>query len=134
MVYFILHKYPLYFNGLFDLQDPIPYGIISVIQRSFFVRNQSFGFFMFIEKFISQVYKLIYEEEFPRICQELQESLHPVTEQQIGDWILYKYFIVIIFYGVEKSPYKLPKFLTPRIFALEILMQRFDLDHIHFTS
>lgn len=36
-------------------------------------------------------------------------------------------------YGAEKNPYKLPKFLTPRIFALEILIQRFDSDYIHFT-
>ena len=89
---------------------------------------------MLIEKFLSQVYKLILEEEFPRICQDLEENLHPVTEQQIGDWILYKDFTMIIIYGSEKSPYKLPKFLTPRIFALEILMQRFDSNHIHFTS
>ena len=37
-------------------------------------------------------------------------------------------------YGVEKNPYKLPKFLTPRFFGLEILRERFDSDYIHFTS
>ena len=89
---------------------------------------------MFVEKFISQVYRLILEEELPRICQELQENLHPVTEQQVGDWILYREYTVIRIYGFEKSPYKLPKFLTPRIFALEVLRQRLDLDYIHFTG
>ena len=65
---------------------------------------------------------------------ELQESLHPTVEQQIGDWILYKDFTMIRVYGIEKNPYKLPKFLTPRIFGLEILIQRFDSDYIQFTS
>ena len=77
---------------------------------------------------------LIYEEDYPRVCQELQDSLHPVVEQQVGDWILYKDFTVIRIYGVEKKSYKLPKFLTPRIFGLEILRQRFDSDYVHFTS
>lgn len=111
---------------MFDLQDPVPYGIISIIQKSSLIRNQSFGFFLFIDKFISQVYKLIYEEDFPRISQELQEILHPVAEQQIGDCILYKYFTMIKVYGAEKNPYKLPKFLTLKIFALDILRQQFD--------
>ena len=68
------------------------------------------------------------------MCQELQDSLDPIVEQQVGDWILYKDFIVIRIYGAEKKPYKLPKFLTPIIFGLEILRQRFDLDYVHFTS
>ena len=68
------------------------------------------------------------------MCQELQDTLHPAAEHQVGDWILYKDFTVIRVYGVEKQPYKLPKFLTPRIFRLEILRQRFDSDYVHFTS
>lgn len=40
---------------------------------------------------------------------------------------------MIRIYGSEKIPYKLPKFLTPRLFALEILRQTLDSDHIHFT-
>ena len=47
---------------------------------------------------------------------------------------MYKDFTVIRIYGVEKKPYKLPKFLAPRIFGLEILRQRFDSDYVHFTS
>ena len=41
---------------------------------------------------------------------------------------------MIIIYGSEKISYKLPKFLTPRKFALEILRKRLDSDHVHFTS
>ena len=112
----------------------MPYGVISIIQKSSFVRNQFAGFFQFIEQFIFQGYNLIYEEDCPRVCQELQDTLHPTIKQQVGDLILYKDFIVIRVYGAEKQPYKLPKFLTPRIFGLEILRQRFDSDYVHFTS
>ena len=41
---------------------------------------------------------------------------------------------MIRIYGSEKSPYKLSKFLTPRIFALKILRKRLESDYVHFTS
>ena len=85
-------------------------------------------------KSLSQVYQLILKEEFPRICQELQENLNLVIEPQVGDWILYKEYTILRIYGCEKIPYKLRKCLTPRIFALEILRQRLDSDYIHFMS
>ena len=37
-------------------------------------------------------------------------------------------------YGAEVNPYRLPAFLTPRIFVLEVLRQRFNSDFIHFAS
>lgn len=37
-------------------------------------------------------------------------------------------------YGCEEPPYKLPVFLTPRIFALEVLRQRLHSDQLHFSS
>ena len=37
-------------------------------------------------------------------------------------------------YGCEEKPYKLPVFLTPRIFALEVLRQRLHSDELHFSS
>lgn len=87
-----------------------------------------------MDKFISQVYLLIYEEQFPRVCQELQECLHPTIETYVRDWILYKDYTVIRVYGSELSPYKFPTLLTPRLFALEILRQRFNSDYIHFSK
>ena len=52
----------------------------------------------------------------------------------MGDWILYKEYTIIRMHGSKKIPYKLHKFLTPRIFTLEILRQRLDSDYVHFTS
>ena len=80
LVYLIQYKYPLNFDVWLDIQDPVPYGVISIIQKSSFVRNQSSGFFLFIEQFISQVYNLIYEEDYPRVCQEIHNTLHPIVE------------------------------------------------------
>jgi hypothetical protein len=37
-------------------------------------------------------------------------------------------------YGFEGEPYKLPVFLTPRIFSLEYIRQRMTTDHLHFTQ
>lgn len=47
---------------------------------------------------------------------------------------MYKDFTIISVYCAEKKPYKLPKFLTPRTFGLDILRHRFDSDYIHFTT
>lgn len=41
---------------------------------------------------------------------------------------------VLRVYGSELKPYKLPFFLTPRVFAIEYIRQRLNSDHIHFTS
>ena len=37
-------------------------------------------------------------------------------------------------YGDEFNPYRFSTFLTPIIFALEVLRQRFNSDFIHFSS
>ena len=87
-----------------------------------------------MDKFIAQVYLLIHEEQFPHVFQELQECLHPAIETHVGDWILYGDYTVIRMYVSEINPYRLPIFLTPTIFALEILRKRFDSNYIHFSK
>lgn len=37
-------------------------------------------------------------------------------------------------YGSEDQPYRLPAFLTPRIFSLEVLRKRLHSDELHFSS
>jgi len=41
---------------------------------------------------------------------------------------------VIRVYGAELQPYILPKFLTLRIFSLELIRQRLNYDHVNFLS
>jgi hypothetical protein len=130
----ILNKFSLHFQNLLEPKDPTPYDVISIIHGASFLKNQPTGFSKFISAFTYQVYLLIYEEKFPRILQELQDCLHPTTENHIGDWFLFKNYIVITVYGLEEKPYRLPIFLTPRIFALEVLRKRFHSYLVHFAS
>jgi hypothetical protein len=39
---------------------------------------------------------------------------------KVGDWYISENYIVIRVYGFESQPYRLPIFLTHRIFALEL--------------
>ena len=134
LMYLILNKLSLHFQSLLEPKDPTPYDVISIIHRSSFLRNQTQGFSKFINEFASQVYLLIYESNFPRISQELQNCLHPPTEDCIGDWFLFKDYNVIGVYSSEEKPYRLPVFLTPWIFALKFLRQRLHSDVLHFSS
>ena len=88
VMYLILNKFSVNFENLLDHHDLVPYGIPSIIHRNSFIRNQPSGFLHFVDKFISQVYLLIYEEQFPRVCKQLKECMHPATETCVGDLIL----------------------------------------------
>ena len=77
---------------------------------------------------------MIYEEKLPIISQGLQNCLHPATEYHIGDWVLFKKYVVIRIYGSKEEPYRLLTFPTPSIFALEVLRQRLHSYLIHFAS
>ena len=80
------------------------------------------------------MYLLIYEANYPRISQQLQNCLHPPTEYHIRDWFIFKDYTITQVYGSEKKPYRLPVFLTPRIFSLEVMRQRLHSDELHFSS
>ena len=46
------------------------------------------------------------------------------SNELVGEWFLYKEFTILRIYGFENEPYRLPVFLTKRIFVLEFLRQR----------
>ena len=115
-------------------EDPTPYEIISVIHRSSFIKNQAYKFSRFVNSFASQVYLFLFETLCPRVSQELQECLHPPIEDYVGDWFLFEDYTIIIVYGFEIPPYRLPTFLTPIRFALEVLRKRLHSNSLHFTS
>ena len=52
----------------------------------------------------------------------------------MGDWYLYKDYTKIKLYGCELEPYKLPIYLTPRLFSLEFIRQSLNVDQVHFAS
>jgi hypothetical protein len=51
-----------------------------------------------------------------------------------SDWYLYQDHTEIRVYGCELTPYKLPKYLPVRIFALEYIRQMINSDDIHFVA
>lgn len=69
----------------------------------------------------------------PRISDEIVKVLQLVDHSTTGDWYLYQNYIEIRVYGCELPPYKLPKYLPIRIFALEYVRQRLNADEIHFV-
>ena len=47
---------------------------------------------------------------------------------------MYKEFTVLRVYGFIGKPYRLPAFLTPRIFALDFMRQRLCAEEEHFWA
>ena len=41
---------------------------------------------------------------------------------------------MIKMYGIESTPYKFPKLLTPRVIVLEYVRQLVEIDEIHFRE
>ena len=76
----------------------------------------------------------MHEQSPPRIFQEIKSMLHESVETQLGDWFLFKYYTEIRMYGAELKPFKLPSFLTVRVFALEFIRQSFNVDEVHFIT
>ena len=110
IMYLILDKFSLHFQSLLEPEELTPYDVIYIVHRSLFLRDQAKGFSKFVNEFASRVYLLIYEANYPRISQQLQNYLHPLTEDQIGDWFLFQDYTVIRVYCLEERPYRLPTF------------------------
>ena len=79
------------------------------------------------------IYKIIFGSMMPRIIEDLKLLLHNPT-QLIGGLFCYQDSIVIKVYGFEGKPYKLPKFLTRRLFVLEFLRQRLSVENENFIK
>ena len=77
--------------------------------------------FEFVNSIMSEIYKLLFDELLPRVLKEMKSMMQSSPEDRIGDWFLYKDFTVLRVYGFTGEPYRLPAFLTPRIFILEYM-------------
>jgi hypothetical protein len=134
LMYLILDKFSDHFQQFLEPEQMTPYDIIFIVHGDSFLRDPSKGFSYFVNEFVSKVYFLIFEVNYIRVPQHFQMYLHPETENHIGHWFLYQDYTVIRIYGFEEQPYRLPTFLTPRIFSLEVLRQRLHSDELHFSS
>ena len=70
----------------------------------------------------------------PGINNEIKEVLQLSEKSRTGDWYLYLNHTNIRVYGSNLLPYKLPKYLPMRVFALEYIRQILNLDSINFLA
>ena len=81
-----------------------------------------------------EIYKMLFDEVLPQVLEEMKCIMHPSPENRIRDWFLSKDSTVLRIYGFTGEPYRLPAFLTPRIFALEFMRQRLHSEEEHFGA
>jgi len=62
----------------------------------------------------------------------MQRILHLSKGYNIDDWYYYQNHTVIRIYGCELAPYRLPKYVSMRLFALEYYRQFNSADLTHF--
>jgi len=90
--------------------------------------------FEFVNTIMAEVYKMIYNDVLPRVLEDMRVMLQSSLEDRTWDWFLHKEFTVIRVYGFTGEPYRLPAFLTPRVFALEFIRQRLCAEEEHFRA
>ena len=83
---------------------------------------------------MSEVYKVFFHHKLPRVLPMMKEFLQFSPEKRVGDWFLLEEGTVIRVYGFTHEPYILPAFLTPNIFALELIKQKLIVENEHFIN
>ena len=77
---------------------------------------------------------MLFDEVLPRVLEEMKCMMQPSPEDRVRDWFLFKDSTVLRIYGFTREPYKLPAFITPKIFALEFMRQRLHSEEEHFGA
>ena len=90
--------------------------------------------FEFENSIMSEIYKMLFDEVLPRVLEEMKSMMQSSPEDRVGDWFLYKDFTVLRIYGFTGEPYRMPAFLTPRVFPLEYMRQRVHAEEEHFGA
>jgi len=97
------------------------------------IEQHELSYKQFIEDFFHPAMNILNSPIQPRISEDIKIILHLIDQAKTGDWYLYQNYIEIRVYGCELAPYKLPKYLPMRIFALEYISQMLNFDDIHFV-
>jgi hypothetical protein len=93
-----------------------------------------YDFTAFIDRFYHPVVSMLRGMPEPRINDEVQRILHLSDNVQTRDWYLCQNHTEIRIFGCELAPYKLPRYVPIRVFALEYIRQIMNSDDIHFVS
>jgi hypothetical protein len=90
-------------------------------------------FSQYVDQFMSKSYQIIHNQVPPRIFPECKKLLQLSPDKRVGDWYIFEHYTEIRVYGCQLSPFRLPVFMTPRIFSLEYVRKRLNSDEIHFV-
>ena len=77
---------------------------------------------------------ILNKSEQPRISEEMKRILQLSEHNKVGDWYLYEKQTELRIFGSNLLPYKLPKHVCMRIFALEYLRKILNSDSIKFMA
>lgn len=88
----------------------------------------------FIDQFFHPATTLLIGVSPPRINGDIKRILQLSKQYRIGDWYLYENHTEIRIYGCELCPFKLPKYVPMRLFALEYFKQMIHIDQVHFCK
>jgi len=88
----------------------------------------------FIDQFVHPVTTMLTGNPPSRIGDEIKSILQLSKQYRVGDWYLYQNHTKIKIYGCELPPFKLPKYVPLRLFALEYYRQMINSYQIHFTK
>ena len=91
-------------------------------------------FFKYMNFLMFEVYKVFSQHKLPRVFPVMKEFLQFSPEKRNGDWFLLEEGIVIRVYVFTHEPYILHAFLTPMIFALELIKQNLIVENDHFIN
>lgn len=90
-----------------------------IFYKTLVMKEQNdFNYKTFVEMFVHPTMNLLSGTSKPRISEETRKIMQLTDQERIGDWYLYQNYIELKVYGCELAPYKLPKFLSMRIFSL----------------
>jgi len=98
------------------------------------VQDSPYSYCEFVDQFVYPVICLLKRTPPARLSKDMQKILQLSRSYKIGDWYLYQNHSVIRIYGCELCPYRLPRYVPMRLFALEYYRQLINSDLTHFHS
>lgn len=78
-------------------------------------------------------YKILNGILSPTFLPNAQEFLQLSKDVRCGYWFIFEEHAESRLYGASSSPYRLPKFVPMRLFALEFIRQSLKVDQVHFV-
>ena len=132
MIYYQSENFPFYTKKLDAQGNPRSVIFWSAITHG--SPNSPYSYNEFIDLFIHPATTLLTGVSPPRLSNEIKKTLQLSKQYKIGDWYLYQNHTEVRIYGCELCPFKLPKYVPMRLFALEYFRQMNNSDIIHFCN